>query len=236
MSSCLIGHAVRYDGGHKKDDFLTSQLAPFVEFVPVCPELEIGLGTPRPTLRLERQARGVRLIMPSTAEDYTDRMRRYAERRVAALARQDLSGYVLKTSSPSCGMERVKVHESNGQVTRKGTGIFAAVLMEKLPALPVEEEGRLCEPALRENFIERVFAYRRLKDLFAARWTSADVVAFHAAHTLTLLAHSPNAYRTLGRLLARAADMPRQEFRARYERGFMEALAVPATKAADKAP
>ena len=229
MSSCLLGRAVRYDGGHKRDDFLTETLGPFVEWVPVCPEVEIGLGTPRPTLRLEGSPGAPRMIMPSTGVDYTGDMQRYAERKVAALARADLDGYVLKKNSPSCGMERVKVYAPNGQAAAKGTGIFAAVLRERMPSLPVEDEGRLNDPVLRENFIERLFAYRRLKDFFAARWTVGGLVAFHTAQKFALLAHSTAAYQRLGRLVASAKTWDRAELRAEYERQFMTTLAAPAT-------
>lgn len=229
VSSCLLGRAVRYDGGHKRDDFLMDVLAPFVEWVPVCPEVEIGLGTPRPTLRLEGDPSSPRLVMPSTGADHTDTMRRYAEKKVAALARADLCGYVLKRSSPSCGMERVKVYAPNGQAAKKGTGIFAAVLKERLPALPVEEEGHLTDPVLRENFIERLFAARRLKDFFAGRWTPGGLVAFHTAHKFQLRAHSAAAYQRLGRLVASAGSLERRALRDEYERQFMDAMAIPAT-------
>ncbi|HEX6323313.1 MAG TPA: DUF523 and DUF1722 domain-containing protein [Vicinamibacterales bacterium] len=229
VSSCLLGRPVRYDGGHKRDDFLNDVLGPFVEWVPACPEVDIGLGTPRPAIRLEGSAAEPRLIMPSTGADLTDRMRRYAEGRVAALAREDLCGYVLKKSSPSCGMERVKVYAANGQAAKKGRGIFADVLMDRMPALPVEEEGRLVDPVLRENFIERLFAYRRLKDFFTGRWTPGGLVAFHTAHKFALLAHSTAAYQRLGRFVAAGASLGRAALRAGYEEQFMAALSTPAT-------
>ena len=230
VSSCLLGRAVRYDGGHKRDDFLTGVLGPFVEWVAVCPEVEIGLGTPRPTLRLEGDAASPRLVMPSTGVDYTGTMRRYAEKKVAALARADLCGYVLKKNSPSCGMERVKVYWSGGHASKKGSGIFAAVLRERLPALPVEEEGRLSDPVLRENFIERLFAARRLKEFFSGRWTTGGLVAFHTAHKFQLRAHSLSGYHRLGRLVASAGSLERAALREEYEREFMDTLAIPATR------
>ena len=229
VSSCLLGRPVRYDGGHKRDDFLMDMLGPFVEWVPVCPEVEIGLGTPRPALRLEGGPSAPRLVMPSTGTDHTETMRRYAERKVAALARADLHGYVLKKSSPSCGMERVKVYAPNGQIAKKGTGIFAAALLDRLPQLPVEEEGRLTDPAIRENFIERLFASKRLGDFFNGRWTIGGLVAFHTAQKFALLAHSTTAYQHLGRLVATGSAMPRPMLRSAYERQFMKALAIPAT-------
>lgn len=229
ISACLLGEQVRFDGGHKRDAFLTDVLGPQVAWVPVCPEVEVGMGTPRETLRLERTGRGLRMITTRTGIDHTEAMQRWSAQRLAALAHEDLCGYVLKKDSPSCGMERVKVYSASGMPERTGRGLFAAALLERFPSLPVEEEGRLSDPRLRENFIERVFAFRRLKDLFAGRWTPGAVVRFHTAHKMTLLAHSTTAYQGLGRLVANVRGMPRQEFREAYERGFMAALSIVAT-------
>ena len=178
VSSCLLGQNVRYDGGHKKDDFLTGQLGPFVEFVPLCPEVEVGMGIPRPSIRLERRGEEVRLVDPKNGLDHTDAMRGWARKRVGEIERLDLCGYVLKKDSPSCGMERVRVY-AKSVATRSGRGLFAEELLARLPLLPVEEEGRLNDPELRENFVERVFGYRRLKNLFQGRWTVGDLVRFH---------------------------------------------------------
>lgn len=230
VSSCLLGREVRYDGGHKRDGFLVETFGQYVEWVPVCPEVEVGLGIPRPTLRLERSGEDVRLMMPSTGHDYTAAMRRYATSRVAALARDTLCGYVLKKDSPSCGMERVKLYGRSTVPTRSGRGVFADALMRRYPLMPVEEEGRLNDPHLRENFIERVFAYRRLRSLFAGRWTPGGLVAFHTAHKLQLMAHSPQAYSQLGRLVAGVKRIERAALRERYEAEFMRGLAVLATR------
>jgi uncharacterized protein YbgA (DUF1722 family)/uncharacterized protein YbbK (DUF523 family) len=229
VSSCLLGIEVRYDGGHKRNDFLLSTLGNFVEFVPVCPELEIGLGVPRETLRLARDHDGVRLIGNKSAADHTAKMISYAAKRVAGLARDDLSGYVLKKDSPSCGMERVRAYRPSGIPARDGVGLFAAALMRGYPNLPIEEEGRLSVPHLRENFVERVFAYRRLHKFFSTRWTLGGLVQFHTAHKLTLMAHSPRAYRELGRLVATAKTIPRGDLSGRYQREFMTALKKLAT-------
>jgi uncharacterized protein YbgA (DUF1722 family) len=156
-------------------------------------------------------------------------MRSYARRRAAELAKADLCGYILKKDSPSCGMAGVRVHHDGGRVSRSGRGLFAEALLEKLPNLPLEEEGRLRDPRLRDNWIERVFAYRRLQDLWAGRWRIGDLAEFHAAHELTLLAHSPKAHAELERLVAEAKALPRPELRERYEHGFMAALAKLAT-------
>jgi uncharacterized protein YbgA (DUF1722 family)/uncharacterized protein YbbK (DUF523 family) len=233
VSSCLLGAKVRFDGGHKRSDFLVDKLGSFVEFVPVCPEVEIGLGVPRETLRLVRDgtAHAIRLVANQTAIDHTKAMNSYAERRVMALGREGLSGYILKKDSPSCGMERVRVYGSSGMPTRDGLGLFAAALMRRYPNWPVEEEGRLNDPHLRENFVERVFAYRRLRSFFSSRWTLGGLVRFHTTHKLTLMAHSPKAYRELGRFIADAKRMARDNVPERYESAFMEALKKLATTA-----
>jgi uncharacterized protein YbgA (DUF1722 family)/uncharacterized protein YbbK (DUF523 family) len=204
-------------------------LGPHVEWVRVCPEVEVGMGTPRETLRLVRQADRVRMITTRSAVDYTEAMEGWARTRVEALSFEDLSGYVLKKDSPSCGMVRVKVYGGSGMPTRDGRGLFAEALLRRFPNLPVEEEGRLSDPRLRENFIERVFAYRRLKELFRGRWTTGQLVAFHTAHKMALLAHSTSSYTALGQLVAGAAGVPRQVLRTEYESLFMRTLAAVAT-------
>jgi len=229
VSSCLLGQNVRFDGGHKRDPFLMGSFGRFVTWVPVCPEVEIGLGTPRESIRLERRRGDLHLVAPKSGRDLTQAMRAYAERRVRQIENEDLCGYVLKKDSPSCGMERVRVYDENAVPARTGRGLFAEVLMARLPHLPVEEEGRLGDAKLRENFVERVFAYKRLKSLFAGRWTVGDLVAFHTAQKLLVMAHSTEAYRSLGRLVAGAKATPRAELRDRYEAGLMAALKVPAT-------
>jgi len=232
ISSCLLGDEVRFDGGHKRDRFLTGTLGPFVEWVRVCPEVEVGMGIPRETLRLVKVGDDTRMITTRTAVDHTDSMRAFAARRTRELMTLDLRGYVLKKDSPSCGMERVKVYEAGGGTPdRTGVGIYAAVLQQRFPSLPIEEEGRLQDPILRENFIERVFAYDRLRELFDRRWSVKDVIAFHTAHKMALLAHSTTAYQELGRLVAGAKSLPRAELRRRYEDLFMRTLKRPATRA-----
>jgi uncharacterized protein YbgA (DUF1722 family)/uncharacterized protein YbbK (DUF523 family) len=229
ISSCLLGQAVRFDGGHKRDAFLTETFGRFVEWVPVCPEVECGLGTPRESMRLVRAGSDVRLLTVKTAVDLTDQMDKYSRRRVAQLASEELCGYVLKKDSPSCGLERVKVYDAHSVPAKTGRGLFAARLLERFPELPVEEEGRLSDPRLRENFVERVFAYWRLRGLLDDRWNLGALVRFHTAHKLILMAHSPEAYQRLGRLVARARTIPHQELERRYAQAFMAALAVVAT-------
>jgi len=229
ISSCLLGEPVRFDGGHKRDAFLVDVLGRFVEWVPVCPELEMGLGAPRPSLRLVTTGDGLRLLAPATGGDHTEGMRRFAEQRLEELASADLCGYVLKRASPTCGMERVKIYDAAGNLHQPGRGLFAAALLERFPELPVEEEGRLSNPRLRDHFLQRVFALHRLKHLFAPGWTAGTLVAFHSAHKLVLLAHSPQAYRDLGRLVATAGDAGREDIETAYRAGFLQAMAVRAT-------
>ena len=229
ISACLLGERVRYDGGHKHDRFLTDTLGKFFQWVPVCPEVEAGMGTPREPVHLVQLDDEIRVVGVRSATDHTKALREYGRRRVEQLAADNLSGYILKKDSPSCGLERVRVQHPSKRVTRSGRGLFAAVLAERFPNLPIEEEGRLGDPRLRENWIERVFAYHRLQTLWAARWRLGDLVEFHSAHKLVLLAHSPQAYQQLGRLVSGAKSLRRMELRDRYEREFMRALARLAT-------
>jgi uncharacterized protein YbbK (DUF523 family)/uncharacterized protein YbgA (DUF1722 family) len=228
VSACLLGQQVRFDGGHRRNQFLVDVLGRFVEFVPVCPEVELGLGVPRETLSLVGAGGEVRLIADESGADHTVAMRKLSERRTSGLAAEDLSGYVLKKNSPSCGMKRVRVH-ANGTTTRDGRGFFANALMRRYPNLPVAEEDELSSPRLREHFIERVFAHRRLRIFFSARWTVTGLAAFHNAHKLQLLAHSPKAHAALALIVANARSIDRTELRQRYEREFMAALAGAAT-------
>jgi uncharacterized protein YbgA (DUF1722 family)/uncharacterized protein YbbK (DUF523 family) len=230
ISRCLLGERVRFDGGHKLDRFITSTLGQYFEWIPVCPEVELGLGTPRETLRLVQIKEGIGLVMPKSGRDWTREINEYAKSRVAGFADEDLSGYILKSDSPSCGMERVRVYAPIGIHARNGVGLFARELIRQFPDLPIEEEGRLSDPRLRENWIQRVFAYHRLRVLWESKWTIGDLVEFHMAHKLALLAHSPKAFRDLGRLVAESKRMRGQELRRQYQTGFMAALKILATR------
>ena len=231
VSACLLGQEVRYNGGHKRDSFLIDVLGPYVEWVPVCPEVEIGLGTPRPPIRLERASGdAVHLVMPGTGEDLTERMRGFSERRVRELEKLDLSGYVLKKDSPSCGMERVKVYDGTF-AAKDGTGLFAESLLRLLPDLPVEEEGRLNDPLLRESFITRVFVHDRWLEDERQGWTRAALTRFHEQHKLLLMARNQAGMRRLGRLLGEAGRSSDPVALAReYRRGLTEILRRPATR------
>ncbi|MBK7643048.1 MAG: DUF523 and DUF1722 domain-containing protein [Planctomycetes bacterium] len=229
-SACLLGERVRWDGGHKRDRFVTEMLGPFVEFVRVCPEQESGLPTPRPTLRLSGDPEDPRLVFVQSGEDYTETMLAHARARVRELEQQNLCGFVLKSESPSCGMERVRVYSAKGMPAKKGVGLFARELMRRLPLLPVEEEGRLNDPKLRETFVERIFAYRRWLDFLADDFSPARLVDFHRVHKYLLLAHSPEHYSSMGRLVASRKQLGRAELRERYGLELMQAMARPATR------
>lgn len=234
ISACLLGERVRYDGGHKRDVFLTDVLGPFVEWVPVCPEVEIGLGTPRDTIRLVGRETAPRLVVERTGADLTGRMARYAEAKTGEL--DELDGYVFKRASPTCGLFRVRVYGDDGGGRGAGRGLYAGIVTRRLPLLPVEEEGRLNDPAIRENFVERVFAAARWRSFAKTRPGAGDLVAFHTAQKLAVLAHSPAHYARLGRLVADAGRRPvagrsvRTDTLTGYGALLMEALAVRATR------
>jgi len=231
VSACLLGHEVRYDGGHRQDPYLTDTLGRYFQWVPVCPEVEIGLSTPRPTMRLETHNGDIRLMRIAERDDLTRQMRSYCQSRVAALAQEQLCGYVLKKNSPSCGMQRVKVFEDCKAPRRTGRGLFADALVTRYPNLPVEEEGRLHDPVLRDNWITRVFAFHRLQTLWSRRWSAGDLGRFHTVHRFLLMAHSPTEFRELGRIVADAKSLGRRELRAAYENRFMAILSKRATRA-----
>lgn len=226
ISACILGQEVRFNGGHKLDSFIRDRLGSYVEFVPVCPEVDIGLGVPRDALRLVRR-RGSHplLIAPNSGEEQTTAMISYARRKVAELEKLNLCGYILQKGSPSCGMARVKIYprEDGGRPSRDGRGLFAAVLMEKLPLMPAEEDGRLNDPQIREHFIERVFAYHRLRELFSWRWTIGDLVAFHAREELLLMAH--DRHQTPGIVVAKAKQVSREDLEREYREVFLAAMA-----------
>ena len=234
ISRCLLGEPVRYDGGHKLDHFLVDVLGRHVEWVPVCPEVEAGFGTPREAMRLVDDVAEPRLLTVRSHHDYTGRMRRYAKTRVREFQALNLSGYVFKKDSPSCGTRRVRVYARDGRLLGTGKGLFAEAFQRAFPLTPIEEEGRLRDQGLRENFIERVFGYHRWQGL-NARLTKGRLVAFHTVHKYLLLAHSQRHYRELGRLVANGVGTsPRgcpidRELARTYGHLFMEALAVKTT-------
>ena len=230
VSACLLGEKVRYDGGHKRDLFLNETLGPFVEWVRVCPEADCGLPVPREAMRLAGDPKHPRLVTNKTGIDHTERMERWAKARLDELSRLDLCGYICKKDSPSSGMERVKVYGGgDGIPTRTGAGVFTRMFMERFPRIPVEEEGRLSDPVLREMFIERVFCLRRFRDLLARPPSRGALVDFHTDHKLLLLSHDRGHYEEMGRLVAGAKSVPIEILYRNYGEIFMASLEHKAT-------
>ena len=232
ISACLLGAEVRFDGGHKRDRYLTDVLGENVTWVPVCPELELGLGIPRPVIQLRGGERGDRLVTREGSRDLTEAMRAWADARVAELDALGLDGFVLKKDSPSCGMQRVRVHGApGGMPQRSGVGHFAQALERGMARLPLEEEGRLNDPPLRERFIEAIFSRNRWRVLVSRGLTRKALVAFHEAHKMLLLAHDESTYRRLGRLVGSFGQIPDEEIYRDYAPLFAAAFAKRATVA-----
>lgn len=229
VSKCLLGENVRFDGGHKHDRFITDTLGQYVEFVPVCPEVECGLGIPRESMRLVGDPESPRLVTVRTHVDHTDRMLTWARTRVKELEGKELCGFIFKSDSPSSGMERVKVYNDKGMAEKKGIGMFARVFMEHFPLIPVEEEGRLHDPKLRENFIERIFTLKRWRELRSQKEGLGGIVDFHTRNKLLVLAHGEKHYRAMGKLVAAGKTIPIKSLYEQYETLLMEALGLKTT-------
>ncbi|MFC1534997.1 YbgA family protein [Thermodesulfobacteriota bacterium] len=229
VSACLLGEAVRYDGGHALDRYITGTLGKYMELVPVCPEVEASFGVPREPLRLVGDTDSPRLITVNTKKDLTNTMMVWARRRVKELEKEDLCGFIFKSKSPSSGMERVKVYPHNSMPVKKGIGLFARTYMEHFPLIPVEEEGRLHDPHLRENFIERIFTLDRWRNTLKGKKSPGRLVNFHTLHKLLILSHSTQHYREMGRLVAQIKGKRISEVYAHYETILMEALRLKAT-------
>ncbi|MFH0826227.1 MAG: DUF523 and DUF1722 domain-containing protein [Pseudomonadota bacterium] len=230
ISSCLLGENVRYNGGHCRDGFIATTLSKYLDFVPVCPEVEAGFGIPRETMRLVGDPRSPRLVTTKTELDHTERMLQWSTGRVGELEEHKLCGFIFKSGSPSSGMERVKVYSENGMPTKTGVGLFARAFMDHFPLLPVEEEGRLCDPKLRENFIESLFTLKRWRECVASRISKGGMIDFHSRNKLLLLAHSPKHYQVMGRLVAGIAELSREDFQDRYQQLLLEALKLKTTE------
>ncbi|MDH5649019.1 MAG: DUF523 and DUF1722 domain-containing protein [Gammaproteobacteria bacterium] len=228
ISSCLLGQRVRYDGGHKQHSYIENTLGRFFEFVPFCPEMEIGMGVPREPVRLVRDGESLRCIGVRNPElDVTEKLTACADGQRSW--HETLCGYILKKDSPSCGMERVKVYR-NDQPERNGSGLYASGLMSNFPDLPVEEEGRLGDPLLRENFIRRVFVLYRWKLLQAQGLSISGLTRFHAQHKLIIMSHNQNAVRSLGNLLARLDQKDLETVAKKYLHELMTTLKITATR------
>jgi uncharacterized protein YbgA (DUF1722 family)/uncharacterized protein YbbK (DUF523 family) len=229
ISMCLLGEKVRWNAGHKLDHYLTETLGQFVEFVPVCPEVEAGFGVPRESFRLVGDPENPRLMTFKTKVDHTERMLRWARNRVAELEKENLCGFVFKSDSPSSGMVRVKVYTDKGMPVKKGVGMFARAFMAHFPRIPVEDDGRLHNPNIRENFIERIFTMMRWRRVLAKGRGVGQLVDFHTRNKLLLLAHSPKHYSLMGKLVATGKALPIKELYMQYETLLMEALGLYAT-------
>ncbi len=241
VSRCLLGDEVRYDAQQQRDHFIADTLGPHFDWLPICPEVEIGLGVPRPKIRLERSAADaeVRLVMPSTGRDLTAKMTAHSRRLVRQIQSEGVAGCLLKSRSPSCGLSRVKTFTQGGRMRRVGVGFFAKTITEMMPDLPVEEDDRMHNPAVRDNWVERVFAYRRLDHLFTGGCKTVDLVAFHETHRLVLMSHFRAAYDELGRILqefpAKSSSRVPAALAKQYRGRFMAVLCRPTTRSKNAA-
>lgn len=229
ISSCLLGNRVRYDGDHRQDCYLTETLGRFMEFVPVCPETECGLGVPRETMQLVGAPQHPRLMTTATGIDHTGRLLSWAAKKVRELEKENLGGFIFKSRSPSCGMERVKICLAGRRAEKKGVGIFARAFMEHFPLVPAEEDGRLHDLDLRENFIGRIFVCLRWRELGRTGKTPGGLVDFHSRHKMLILSHSEEHYRRMGPLVAQGKERAPETTYAEYETLLMEALKRRAT-------
>jgi uncharacterized protein YbgA (DUF1722 family)/uncharacterized protein YbbK (DUF523 family) len=229
ISSCLLGNAVRWNSGHKLDRFLTNTLGQFVDYVPVCPEVEAGFGVPRESFRLVGDPENPRLITFKSKVDHTEQMLSWARKRVRELEKEDLHGFIFKSDSPSSGMIRVKVYTEKGMPVKKGVGMFAREFMAHFPLIPAEDDGRLHDAKIRENFIERIFTLRRWRNTIAKGKSMGNLVDFHTRNKLLILSHSPKHAKMMGKLVAGGKQMPMKDLYAQYEAVLMEALSLKTT-------
>ncbi|MCX2792565.1 YbgA family protein [Vibrio sp. Sgm 5] len=224
ISSCVLGERVRFDSGHKISNFVTKELDGYFSFVPVCPEVGVGMSVPRPTIRLVSNEERIALVETKNPDnDHTDNMLTYSENKVNELQSEQLCGYIVCAKSPTCGMERVKVYSKNN-AAKEGIGLYTRTLMEKMPWLPVEEDGRLNDPVLKENFITRIYCLNDFYESMGGEPTRGKIIAFHSRYKLTLMAHHPESYRSLGRLVADVASYEIDDFFNEYRLGLMKAL------------
>lgn len=229
ISTCLLGEKVRYDGGHKLDRYLVNTVGPFVEWVPICPEHECGLPIPRESMRLVKTEKGVRLLTGKSKIDHTERLVNWSKARLDHLEQENICGFVFKAKSPSSGMRDIKIYSEQGMPLSKGSGLFADMLMRRFPYLPVEDEGRLNDAGLRENFIERVFVYFRWQQFLAAGATRKGLVEFHSDHKYLIMAHSETHMRAMGKLVANPDAKEKENLLNEYFINLMEGLKLKAT-------
>ncbi len=229
ISSCLLGNEVRWNSGHKLDKYLARTLGQFVEYVSVCPEVEAGFGVPRESFRLVGDPDSPRLVTFKSKTDHTDRMLTWTQKRVGELEKEELCGFIFKSDSPSSGMIRVKVYNEKGMPHKIGIGMFARAFMEHFPLIPVEDDGRLNDPVIRENFILQIFTMKRWRDNLARKRGMGNLVDFHTLNKLLLLSHSPKHYRLMGKLVAEGKKMPLGDLYDQYQLLLMEALKLETT-------
>jgi uncharacterized protein YbgA (DUF1722 family)/uncharacterized protein YbbK (DUF523 family) len=229
ISSCLLGNNVRYDGGHQHDRYITDTLGRYCAWLPVCPEVECGLGIPREAMRLVGNTENPRLVTIRKGVDHTDRMHAWVEKRLQELEEENLCGFIFKSKSPSSGIGGVKIYTASGMPDRKGAGLFGGAFMKHFPHLPAIDDGRLHDPLLRENFIERVFVYKRWQELRSKKGGVASLIGFHAEHKLLIMSHSPKHATILGRLVANATRGDKNLLFAEYITLLMEAFRLIAT-------
>ena len=229
ISSCILGNPVRWNAGHKLDKYLTHTLGQFVEYVPVCPEVEVGLGVPRESMRLVGDPERPRLITFKSKTDHTDKMVRWADKRVKALEKENLCGFIFKSDSPSSGMIRVKVYNDKGMPHKVGVGIFARAFMNHFPSIPVEDDGRLNNPQIRENFIQQIFTMKRWREIDTGRANMGKLVDFHTRNKLLLLSHSQKHYRMMGKLVAAGKQLPISDLYRQYQGMLLDALKLKTT-------
>jgi uncharacterized protein YbgA (DUF1722 family)/uncharacterized protein YbbK (DUF523 family) len=230
VSACLLGEPVRYDGSHKRSPLVTDVLSPYLEYVPVCPEVGCGMPVPREALRLVgNDPDHPRLVTRKTNIDHTEQMQRWAARELDRLATLDLCGFIFMPKSPSSGMERVKVYNDANVPVAKGVGIFARMFMDRFPLLPVEDNGRLHDPGLRENFIRRLFAMKRWRAMLEKGRTLGNLVAFHTRHKYMIMSQHPKGYTEMGRLVAGGKNMDPGELFKTYFSLLTRSLSLRAT-------
>jgi uncharacterized protein YbbK (DUF523 family)/uncharacterized protein YbgA (DUF1722 family) len=231
ISSCLLGNNVRYDGGHKQDKFLTHILGKYVDYIPVCPEVESGLGVPRAPMRLEGNLLSHRLMITGTGKDLTGRMLAWASKKAGKLAKEQLCGFIFKSASPSCGMERVKIYGEKSKPVKNGVGLFAEFFMSRFPLLPVADEIRLHDPGLRDHFIQSIFVLARWHELLGTGNFKENLMDFHTKHELLILSHSTRHYQEMCRLMAARGNYSSQSLRKKYMELLLQSLAFKTTPA-----
>ena len=230
MSSCLLGEEVRWDGDHKHDQYVRDVLGSYFDYVSICPEVDVGMGVPRETVALYGTLENPKMITKRSKTDWTKKMNHYTKDRIHELTKENLCGYVFKSKSPSCGIGKVPIYSEFGSSRmRHGSGMFASSFVKVFPLVPVEDEGRLHDPVIRENFIVRIFCFHRLQLLVRKSFSIGSLVRFHTRHKFLILSHSRKKYDDMGELVANAKKIKTAELKTRYSKLFMAALTYKST-------